>query len=508
LITAVRLPAVHRSIDDWYSRGGARSLAIFLLLFVLAWTAFHAVTYSTIGLHPDLTEIYAWSRHPALGYYKHPPLGGLMAAAWFAVMPIAGWSFYLLAFLNAALGMWFVWLAAAFVVDQRRRIAAVVLLGLTPVFTFGVSLFNHNTFQLSLWPLVALTFLASIERTNLAWSALFGLASGLAILGKYYAGLIVLACALAALLHPQRRSYLRSPRPYLAVLICALVLAPNLYWLAEHDFISIRLHVAEERSTDHPLAVVAHALSFVGAFVALSSTALLAFWLCLRPWSAAMARSLVADWRGVRAAVACITIAPVVLPLVLLVPAGILLHSPWNAPAFFFVPLAALSAPRLLVSYRAVAVMVGAVAAAAIVVLALSPVLMIGNFIRVKPENAEPFIPLARFATETWHTRTGRPLEFVSGSGHAAWSLSFYSPDHPKVFPGYSEFLLQAEVERLWHERGVLGVCHAAETECIEVFETALPRAARVDVTLPVTFLGFDRAAESYVLYVQPAGGT
>ena len=110
------------------------------------------------------------------------------------------------------------------------------------------------------------------------------------------------------------------------------MLSPNLYWLAEHDFISIRLHVAEERSTDHPLAVVAHALSFVGAFVALSSTALLAFWLCLRPWSAAMARSLVADWRGVRAAVACITIAPVVLPLVLLVPAGILLHSPWNAP--------------------------------------------------------------------------------------------------------------------------------------------------------------------------------
>ena len=63
-------------------------------------------------------------------------------------------------------------------------------------------------------------------------------------------------------------------------------------------------------------------------------------------------------------------------------------------------------------------------------------------------------------------------------------------------------------MKRLWHERGVLGVCHAAETECIEMFETALPRAARVDVTLPVTFLGFDRAAESYVLYVQPAGGT
>jgi hypothetical protein len=58
---------------------------------------------------------------------------------------------------------------------------------------------------------------------------------------------------------------------------------------------------------------------------------------------------VVADWRGVRAVVACITFAPVVLPL-LLAPADILLHSPWNAPAFFFVPLTALSAPRLLVT--------------------------------------------------------------------------------------------------------------------------------------------------------------
>ena len=38
------------------------------------------------------------------------------------------------------------------------------------------------------------------------------------------------------------------------------------------------------------------------------------------------------------------------------------------------------------------------------------PALMIGNFIRVKPENVEPFIPLARFATEAWHKHTGRPL--------------------------------------------------------------------------------------------------
>jgi Dolichyl-phosphate-mannose-protein mannosyltransferase len=488
------------------STAGGRVI-LYLLAYAALWTVSATIWNLGLPIHFDMAEAFALSREPAAGYFKFSPLINWVTAAWFAVMPIAGWSFYLLAFLNAALGMWLVWLAAAFAVDQRRRIAAVALLGLMPIFTFGVALFNHNTFQLSLWPLVALTFLASIERTNLLWSALFGLASALAILGKYYAGLIVLACVLAALLHPQRRSYLSSPRPYLAAAVCALVLAPNLYWLFEHDFISIRLHVVEERTVDGPLTVIAHALSFVGAFIALSFPALLALLLCLRPWRAAMARSLVADWCGTRAAIACIALAPVILPLVLLAPAAILLRSPWNDAAFFFVPLTALSAPRLLVTYRAIAVMVGAAAMVAMSVLALSPVLMIGNFIRVKPENAEPFLPLARFATETWHKHTGRPLEFVSGSDHAAWSLTFYSPDHPKVFPGYSEFLPLAEAERRWNERGVLGICHAMETGCTKMFEAALPRAERVEVTFPVKFLGFNRAAESYVLYLQPATG-
>jgi Dolichyl-phosphate-mannose-protein mannosyltransferase len=491
----------------WRPSAARVRVVVFLLAYAAVWTI--AATVWNLGrpIHFDMAEAFALSREPAIGYFKFSPLINWVTAAWFAVMPPAGWSFYLLAFLNAALGMWFVWLAAAFVVDQRRRIAAVALLGLMPVFTFGVALFNHNTFQLSLWPLVAVTFLASIERRHAAWSVLFGLASGLAILGKYYAGLIVLACVLATLLHPKRRSYLRSPRPYLAAAVCALVLAPNLYWLVEHDLISIRLHVMEERTVDRPLTVIVHALSFVGAFAALSSLALVAFWLCLRPWNAAMTRSVVADWRGTRAVVACIAFAPVALPLVLLAPAGIPLHSPWNDPAFFFVPLTALSAPRLFVTYRAVAVMVGAVATAAIVALALSPVLMIGNFIIAKPENVEPFIPLARFATETWHDRIGGPLEFVSGSDHAAWSVSFYSSDHPKVFPGYSEFLPQAEIERSWNERGVLGICHAAEAPCTEMFEASLPRAKRVEITLPVTFLGFSHAAESYVLYLQAVAG-
>ena len=127
--------------------GGGR-VAVFLLAYAAVWTI--SATVWILGARSiRYGGGFAPFREPAIGYFKFSPLINWVTAAWFAVMPPAGWSFYLLGFLNAALGMWFVWLPA-FVVDQRRRIAAVALLGLMLVFTFGVALFNHNTFQLSL----------------------------------------------------------------------------------------------------------------------------------------------------------------------------------------------------------------------------------------------------------------------------------------------------------------------------------------------------------------------
>jgi len=85
------LAATARAVDAWYdSADTARATLILLALFVVLWTIFHVVAYSSIGLHADLMEIFAWSRHPAAGYSKHPPLGGLIAASWFSVFPGAG----------------------------------------------------------------------------------------------------------------------------------------------------------------------------------------------------------------------------------------------------------------------------------------------------------------------------------------------------------------------------------------------------------------------------------
>ncbi len=492
-----------RAVQDLSRPTSANRRAIVLLVgFAVIWTLSAQIRNIGVPLPSDMVENFALSREWALGYIKHPPLLNWITAVWFAVMPIAPWSFYLLAMLNAALALGLTWLAAGYVSDPRRHIMAVALLVLTPIYTFHAANFNHNAISMTLWPLVVLTFFVSIERANLLWSALFGAASGLAILGKYYAGLIVLACMVGALLHPNCRAYLRSPRPYLAAAICALVLAPNLCWLVSNQFASITFHVMLEQSIGLA-AVLVNSLSCIVAYFAYLSLAALVLWLCLRPWTSAMVRSIVSDWPAKRNIVACIAFLPVFAPILLMPLAGIAVHSPWTFPAYFFVPLAIVSAPRLLVTYRAAAAALAAAILFSLLALVLSPILMVANFLLGKPDHVAPYAALSRIATDAWHSRTGRPLEFVTGTTYRAWYVTFYSPDHPKYSPTPSRIFSRAEIEDGWNEHGVMGICGRVDSACTQLFARALPGAERVELTIPNTFMGLHRPPESYVLFVQ-----
>ena len=209
----------------------ANRTALFLLIgYAVLWALASTIGKTGETLHGDMAEAFALSRALSIGYAKHPPLIDWVVAGWFSVMPVARWSFYLLSYLNAALALGAVWLTAGYVVDAKRRVLAVALLALVPIFNFHSGTFNHNTFQTSLWALATLAFFASIERRELLYSVLFGIAAAFALLGKYYAIWIDFALFGASLLHPNRALYWRSWRPYVAGATALIVLAPHLAW--------------------------------------------------------------------------------------------------------------------------------------------------------------------------------------------------------------------------------------------------------------------------------------
>src|SRR5262249_4476676 len=146
---------------------------------------------ASLGLHPDLIEVFAWSQHPSAGYAKHPPLAGLIAAAWFAVFPAADWSFHLLAMVNAAIGLYAVDLIARRYVDGDKRLLVLLLLLCLPFYQFHAQRFSTNQTLLSTWPIATYCFLRSFGSRALAWSAAAGATAALAMLGKYYSAFLI-----------------------------------------------------------------------------------------------------------------------------------------------------------------------------------------------------------------------------------------------------------------------------------------------------------------------------
>ena len=86
-----------------------RNVLAALAAYTVLWTLYGTIAKSSQGLHPDMTELIAWSRDLSFGYLKHPPLAAWLVRLWFSVFPLAEWSYYLLAMLMPALTLWIVW---------------------------------------------------------------------------------------------------------------------------------------------------------------------------------------------------------------------------------------------------------------------------------------------------------------------------------------------------------------------------------------------------------------
>lgn len=116
------------------------------------WTLYGAISAAPAAIHNDMAEAYVWGREFQLGYFQHPPFWAWIAGLWFEVFPRADLAFTLLATLNAGLGLYGSWLLIGDFADGDRRLAATVLLLLTPFYTFLALKFNANSIFLSLWP--------------------------------------------------------------------------------------------------------------------------------------------------------------------------------------------------------------------------------------------------------------------------------------------------------------------------------------------------------------------
>src|SRR5882724_4822420 len=258
------------------------------LWLVTGFAAVHAALWTVVlvnlktgqDIHMDVAEAFGWGQKFLLGYGKHPPLSGWIAGLWFRVFPVTDWASYALAMATLGCAMVICWLLALRVVDHRRAFLVVVMLALYPIFNFKGFKYNPDLLQLVTLPRVVLAYLDAFEKRSVKSGIWLGLAGALALMTKYWALTAIGAVGLAALIHPARLQFLRSPAPWVAITTLVVAMLPHFMWLKQVDFVPLTYAGDTYSLTDRAmiddlaLGYVLHNLALLALPVVLGAIAL------------------------------------------------------------------------------------------------------------------------------------------------------------------------------------------------------------------------------------------
>ena len=460
-----------------------RGVWFFLFWFVILWTAFQIISFASLGLNPDLLETYAWALHPSAGYYKHPPLGALIATAWFTVFPPADWSFDLMAMINAAVALYATDLIARRYLSGDKRAVVLLMLVLTPFYQFHAQRFGANQTLLSTWPIATYCFLRAFETRGLVWSAAAGATAALAMLGKYYSVFLLAGFLVAALAHPARWTYLRSASPWLSAAVGAVVLTPHIQWLFATGFTTFSYATALHTSVSFAEVLAADARYLAGG-IAYVGVLLAVYWLAVRP-----------DWRLFRETVwppdpdgrMLITLltVPLALPAIAAPLIGAVLTPLWTMPAWFLLPIVLLRPQAASFSRVASIRTTVLVVAVTLASLAAAPWLAWRYHETGSKEGREYYRPVSAKITDAWHLFTATQLRIVQGEPGLASAVTFYSPDHPDSVPNFQLRAAPWVTPDRLNQEGFATICMTDDKACLETAQREATDKANTQV---VTF--------------------
>src|SRR3954470_5560344 len=412
-----RVPSLRR-IGAWLaSRASDPKAGLWL---VIGFAAAHAVLWTLIlvnlktgqDVHMDVAEAYAWGQKFLLGYGKHPPLSGWVAGAWFRLFPVTDWSSYALAMATLGCALVICWLLALRVVDRRRAFFVVVMLALYPIFNFKGFKYNPDLLQLVTLPLVVLAYLDAFEKRSVKSGVWLGLAGALAMMTKYWALTVIGAVGLAALIHPARLMFLRSPAPWVAIATFAVAMIPHLTWLVESNFAPLAYAGGTYELSNYAqtvqlvLGYIGHNLGLLAAPVALAAIALAwpSRWRMPPFWSRGTNSGVqTSQALNVWIIQAIVAIGPPIGALIF----EVYIKTDWGIPLFFLVPLALVAIPQLRIRRRALINLTAIWLLITWPVLAASPRIAVYEVGQNGNEGAtyRARSELAHELTEVWHTR-------------------------------------------------------------------------------------------------------
>jgi 4-amino-4-deoxy-L-arabinose transferase-like glycosyltransferase/membrane-associated phospholipid phosphatase len=313
----------HETMDKQWLRLGYIVIAVLLVarLFYIASGA--------IQLSEDESYQWLWSKHLALSYYSKPPL---IAYTQFLGTSIFGDTAFGIRFFSpviAALLSVIVLRFFAKAVNARAGFFLLLITTATPLLSAGSILMTIDPLSVLFWTAGMVSGWYAVQsNSSFRYWLWTGLWMGLGFLSKYSELFQLLCWAVFFGLWAPARKQLRTPGPYLALLINLVCALPVLIWNQQHRWITVE-HVAQNAGADTQWKLT-KALRFFSEFIGAEAGLLNPIFFVAVAWAC------VAVWRRNRHNPLLIYLLSMGVP-VFLVYLGLSFHSHilpnWIAPA-------------------------------------------------------------------------------------------------------------------------------------------------------------------------------
>jgi Dolichyl-phosphate-mannose-protein mannosyltransferase len=499
-----------------------RAMLLILIGYAAIWTFYCGIARSSQDLHPDMTELIAWSRTLSFGYLKHPPLAAWIVRVWFDLIPMSDWSFYLLAMLMPTIALWISWQLSAEYLDIDKRVLGVALLMFIPFYNFHALKFNPNTVLMPTWAVTTFWFLRSYRTQSSFYGVLTGIGAGACMLGKYWSVFLLFGLFLAALVDPRRGIYFRSSAPWITLVVGLALFGPNLVWLFQHNFAPFEYATAKHVSRTLADTALEAGAYLVGSMAYAAAPIILVF-LAARPDRGTIADMLWPRDRE-RRLVAIVFWTPLLLPCGAALIGGINLTSLWSMSAWTLLPIVLLSPSNVRISPLNLRRILSVAVALPLVMVIVAPAIAIAiHLYGVTP----PFADSRLLAAETervWHELTPQPLKFIGGN--IANEVIAYAADQPRPLPlrffggsigdqVYADWRGWPSTSPLQSSAGneeqvQSGMALVCSEDSPNWLQAAAARAAqdpasrRIEVEVRRDFLGISGRPHRYVIFIIP----
>jgi 4-amino-4-deoxy-L-arabinose transferase-like glycosyltransferase len=496
-------------------RSGVWLVIGFAVVHAALWTLILVNLKTGQDVHMDVAEAFAWGQKFLLGYGKHPPLSGWVAGVWFMIFPVSDWASYALAMATLGSGLVICWLLALRVVDRRRAFFVVVMLALYPIFNFKGFKYNPDLLQLVTLPLMVLAYLDAFEKRSVKSGIWLGLAAALALMTKYWVLTMIGAISLAALIHPDRLRFLRSPAPWVAIAALVAAMLPHLMWLKQVNFVPLTYagdtYSLTDRAMIHDLALGygKHNLALLALPVVLAVIALAWRPLRWRPfpfWSRGPNSDVnISQAINVWIIQAVVAVGPPLGAVIF----HVYIKTDWGIPLFFLVPLALIAIPAVRMRHIALLNLTTSWLVISLVVLAASPRIVAYELSEKRTAGAtyRARSELARELTEVWHTRFHSRWPVVAAYTDTGQPVTFYSPDHPAPLTPdepWSSGLTSLEEAR---RSGFIGICEIGDwklEKCEAWMKVHAANSEHMVITTRRFFPGMPGPATAWNVYIVP----